>query len=159
MPEQELLQLSCAETSLRLAEMADTLHEMVTAVREIKRKDDELAALRLQLTAAQREIDAWKHMAIEYFDMLQRGIEQYGEEDVCGKALLRDADIYARFCAARGLERITASPGDPLIAELYQVIDEEQTDRIPSGAILRCTEWGYRSGSEVYKRAHVVIVK
>lgn len=139
--------------------MTQGLREVFVALQTVKQKEDDIAGLRVELALLQREIDAWKQMGMDYFAMLQRGIEQYGEEDPRGMALLRDAEIFARFCAGRGLERITATAGDPLVTELYQVIDEEASTAVAPGAILCCEEWGYRSGTEVYKRARVVLAK
>lgn len=133
--------------------IAEAVHDSHTTANE------DLHTLRLELESTRNAIEAWQETAIDYFETLQRGIEEYGEEDPRGKALTRDAAFFARFCAARGFERITAQPGDPLVDGLFQVIEEEITDDVPAETILRCVEWGYRSGTIVHKRAKVVLAK
>jgi len=120
-------------------------------------RDSELMDLRLTTERYRLEIEAWKRAAMEYMDALQRGIELYGPDDPRAAALQRDADVFARFCSARGLDRISANPGDPLVEGLYQVIGEEKIEGMVPGTIAYCTEWGYRSGTELHKRAKVVI--
>ncbi len=115
--------------------------------------------MRVELESMKNVVESWKEMAIEYFETLERGIEEYGVEDTRGKALLRDASIFARFCESRGLERINAQPGDILVEGFFQVIDEELTNVVQSGTIFICKEWGYRSGTNVYKRAKVILAK
>lgn len=118
-----------------------------------------LRDLRLELASARNALDAWQNVAIEYFETLERGIEGYGADDPRGRALARDADIYARFCAARGLERITAETGDPVAPGLFQVTGERETHEAPAGTILACTAWGYRSAATVFKPAQVILAK
>jgi|GEM_PF-2252804 len=119
--------------------------------------DSELMELRLTIERYRQEIEDWKRTAMEYMDALQRGIELYGPDDPRTEAMRRDADVFARFCSARGLDRIIAKPGDPLVEDLYQVIGEEKIEGMVPGTIAYCTEWGYRCGTELYKRAKVVI--
>jgi molecular chaperone GrpE (heat shock protein) len=122
-------------------------------------ENDELYNIRLELEASKSALDKWEETAIEYFETIERGIEGYGEDDPRGKALIRDASQFSHFCAAHGLERITAEPGDPLVDGLFQVVEKVQVDGIDSGTIASCVEWGYRSHTTVYKRAKVIIAE
>ena len=115
--------------------------------------------MRLELELIRKSVETWKETAIEYFETLQRGIVAYGDDDLRGKELSRVASTFASFCSARGLDRIMAHPGDPLVDGLFQVVDEEISTEVLADTILYCKEWGYRSATKVYKRAKIVLAK
>jgi len=152
---QVLLEALHEEVRAKRPDGVESEEQVWHRVREWIEKD--LRERREELAGYQHELAAWREMSIEYLDALDRAVEQYGPDDPRGSALSRDASIFARYCAGRGLERITAAPGDPLVPGLFQVVEIVDHEGISEGTIAECVAPGYRQGTEVYRRALVKI--
>ncbi len=138
----------------------DEMREAVLSeLTDFKQKDLELQEQRRESKRNSLEIDAWRNVAVDYFEYLQRVLDSYPSNDPKRDLLDIVADTFGKFSQARCVERVCPSVGDPFIGELHEASAEETALDSEPGCILRCEEWGYRSGSDVLKRAKVILAK
>jgi len=133
--------------------------EFIHYIGSLKEKDHELQSIRLEYESSQKQINAWEDVAVDYLDYLQRLLEQdsVGESETA--VIKRAADIFSRFISSRSLERIMPLEGDPFMFEMHQAVGEQHNDTVEPGFVLKCEEWGYRSGTVIKKKAKVILAR
>jgi len=120
--------------------------------------EDDLQQTRLESEERLQQAQRWVESAIGYFEYLQRVLQQLPPEDARRALFAQQADTFAYYAAAQGLDRILPSPGDAYLPGLHQVVGEELRADLPPGAIARCERWGYRLGGKVLHPATVILV-
>lgn len=151
-----IVEAVCSDLRSQMDSVLDSVRNISRGAVTSPDREREMSELRMKIRAMENEIEEWRSAAIEYMDALHRGAECYGPEDPRGAVCLRDADIFAKFCQARGLERIVPAKGDVVITGVHQIVGEEPSD-VREGDIVRCVEWGYRSDEGNVRPAKVVI--
>ena len=116
-------------------------------------------ATRMEVESLKHTLRDWETTAMDYLEALHRSLDQFAAEDPRRPAIVRDAEIFVRFAAARGLHRIAPESGEPYVEGLYGIVEEESSTEIPPGSVLRCLEWGYEVRGEVRKKAIIVLAK
>lgn len=133
--------------------------ELQTGLFHYHALEEDLQQTRQQHASCAHQLAAWAETAIQYFEYLQRLLAQMPAEDPGNHLIQQAADTFARYCEARGLDRINPLPGDPVLPGLHQIVDEVASLHLPDGVVYRCASWGYRLGATVVTPAKIWIVR
>lgn len=133
--------------------------ELQTGLFHYHALEEDLQQTRQQQASCAHQLAAWAETAIQYFEYLQRLLAQMPEEDPGSHLLQQAADTFARYCEARGLDRINPLPGDPVLPGLHQIVGEVASLHLPDGVVCRCESWGYRRGASVMAPAKIMITR
>ncbi|MBD2770944.1 nucleotide exchange factor GrpE [Iningainema tapete] len=102
----------------------------------------------------QRKIQNWEQSAIDYFQILERAIENETTENK--KTIEKLLSEYEQTVKNQGLEPIKPKHNEPPNEKIHQITSEQQSEITP-GNIIKCTNWGYRIGERIIQKAKVII--
>ena len=135
------------ENSTAVQELHDKVKQYLDKILiEQRQKDGEL----------QRKILAWEQAAIDFFGLLERAIDCENHEN--RRSIEKILSEFERTVFNLGLERIIPQYDESLNEKFHEAVEEEESDLV-LGNILRCIEWGYRIGENVFQKAKVVVAK
>jgi molecular chaperone GrpE (heat shock protein) len=129
----------------RLAESNKNIEKILIDMRQEKRQ-------------LQDELDNWNQSSIEFFELLKRGLETE-ENNECRNVFKRNIKEFEIIVNNRGLSRISPSINDRFYESEHDCKGEELSSDVEEDSILKCVQWGYRSGREVLRKAEVILAK
>lgn len=142
------------------AEIADAVSQIRRIADVFMRQEDaydQLAEERLRTAKLEAELESWKRFAVAYVRTLERTLAHPCLPDGYKDAAVKLFHDYRRLIAPLGIDIIAPGPGDPLDDRLHQAVRQEACASIAPMSVVRCVEWGIRSGDKVVERASVVI--
>jgi molecular chaperone GrpE (heat shock protein) len=117
-----------------------------------------LIEMRQEKRQLQDELDNWNQSCIEFFELLRRGWETE-ENNECLNVFEKNIQEFELIVNKRGLYRIIPSENSKFEISEHDCKVEEISSDVEEKSILKCVQWGYRSGREVLRRPEVILQK
>lgn len=146
------------ENSAIIKELHIHLEQRIGAIDEIRKSIEEMLIKQRQENGQlRRKANEWEQITVDFFQLLERAIDT--EKDG-NKALVKKIiNEFDRLVKIQGIDRIIPQPNEPINEKFHEGVGVEESSDIWEGNILRCTQWGYRSGYNVIEKAKVVVAK
>ena len=143
-----------------MAKLTEEVSLLRKSIMETKKLNDEILALRQEITIREHLLEKWTGAMMEYSDFFHRTLSLPGLSPDYQSAVSKSLKEFSHVMTALGFEIIVPGQGSPFDERIHHAAGiGEASDGVPPGAVIACALPGYRLGADILRKAEVTIAR
>ncbi|HLO84788.1 MAG TPA: nucleotide exchange factor GrpE [Nostocaceae cyanobacterium] len=131
---------------------------LIQQLQEMKQQLQEIRAGRQEQGNLRREIESWQNSAIDFLSVLETTITLPGLHPEYQKAVEKLTTTFSKTVEKQGIQIIRPNSNDEF-DYIQHIAQEEESQTVTPGNIIRCEAWGYKINGKVVQAAKVIVAK